>query len=203
MIQLHARTMVDATIAAMLVIAASVVHAKPAPIAPGPTVMSPDEIALAADPSRGLEHAAILVEEVLRVDGSIGTELTVHARAKILSNEGRELANVKIPFVKGSSHLRKWWGRVIFPDGRVLELPQSRLEEQAVLRSDERNVSAMAAALPGVEPGCVIDYGFVIRFDKTPTYLSVGATLPSSTSCIGGVPTRSRRPPPQSSAPMG
>jgi len=133
-------------------------------VGPGPTVMSPEEKAIQADPAAGIEHAVILLEETER-DEDLGTQMETafHLRAKILSNEGRDLANVEIPFDRRGTKLRQWWGRTIQPDGTVLELPESRLERQSMVRSGGSEMQALKAALPGVVPGSVIDYGYVLR----------------------------------------
>jgi len=77
-----------------MVICPPLAHAKKGEIEPGPAVMSEEERALEADPARGIEHAVIVVEETSRAeDKGSGTKTTFHLRAKILSNEGRDLAN--------------------------------------------------------------------------------------------------------------
>lgn len=133
-------------------------------VTPGPTVQSEAEKALVADPARGIEHAVILLEERI-VDewrGTDGTEF-VHVRAKILSNEGRDLANVTIPWQPGTDWLAEWWGRTILPDGRVLELKKEDLIVQPVAKFRGTQWKEYRAALPGVEPGAIIDYGYDLR----------------------------------------
>jgi hypothetical protein len=126
--------------------------------------MSEEEKAIQADPAAGIEHAVILVEETFR-DEDLGAamETTFHVRAKILSNEGRDLANIEIPITRHDSTLRKWWGRTILPDGTVHDMPKNDLDRQLLARSGDRQLDAVKAALPGVVPGCVIDFGYVLR----------------------------------------
>ncbi|HEX5043640.1 MAG TPA: DUF3857 domain-containing protein [Candidatus Polarisedimenticolaceae bacterium] len=133
-------------------------------IVPGPTVQSEAERALTADPARGIEHAVILLEERI-VDewrGTDGTEF-VHVRAKILSNEGRDLANVAIRWQAGTDTLAEWWGRTILPDGRVFELKKEDLVVQPLAKYYGRQWKEYRAALPAVEPGAIIDYGYDLR----------------------------------------
>ncbi len=133
-------------------------------IGPGPTVQSEAEKALAADPARGIEHAVILLEERI-VDEWRGTDSTefVHVRAKILSNEGRNLANVAVRWEPGTDTLAEWWGRTILPDGRVFELKKEDLIVQPVSKYYGRQLKEYRAAIPGVEPGAIIDYGYDLR----------------------------------------
>jgi hypothetical protein len=131
-------------------------------ISPGPRSITAEERALAPDPASGSQQGIILVAETDQND-SAGTDILVwhHIRAKIFTNEGRGLADVEIPFSTGGL-LKKWWGFTVRPDGSVQELRREDLQEQEVARSGGEKVSALKGALPGVVPGCVIDYGYLL-----------------------------------------
>lgn len=127
---------------------------------PGPSAITKEEAAIGADPAAGIEHALVIESNIERNDRmGTGYQKSVHLRAKILSNTGRELADVEIPMSK-SGKLKRWWGRTILPDGTVLELPQSELRRQSEVRGESISVDAVKATLPGVVPGAVIDYGY-------------------------------------------
>lgn len=134
------------------------------PIEAGPAAISPAEAAIAADPAHGMQHGVILIDETERDDthGSM-SERGRHVRAKILSPEGRGLADIAIPVEHGSSSLKKWWGRTILPDGKVLELREDELKAQQVAKFSGMRLEELRGALPGVVPGCIIDYGYVVR----------------------------------------
>src|SRR5262245_33385693 len=67
-------------------------------VGPGPAVISAEERALQPDPARGAEHAVILLEETDHEEDALRPSRTsYHLRAKILSAEGRSLADVEIP----------------------------------------------------------------------------------------------------------
>ncbi|MCI0656604.1 MAG: DUF3857 domain-containing protein [Acidobacteria bacterium] len=133
-------------------------------IVPGARTMSPEEKALVPDPALGSQHGVLLVDETVR-DESAGTESNVshHIRAKIFSNEARSLGDIEIPFDREDGLLKKWWGFVLLPDGAVLELKQAALREQEVARSRGVRIAVLKASLPGVVPGCIIDYGYVFQ----------------------------------------
>jgi hypothetical protein len=133
-------------------------------VAPGPAAMSDEEKAIQPDPARGAEHGVILVEETDRND-NLGRwmEISFHQRAKILSNEGRRLADITIPFDIDADQLSQWWARIILPDGKVIEVPKEELTEQAVVKTRGEEYKTLKVALPGVVPGAVIDYGFTLR----------------------------------------
>src|SRR5262245_13674834 len=98
-------------------------------VVPGPIAMTPEEAALQADPGTTPPHAIVLVEEADIYEWQ-GTEreMRYHLRAKILTNEGRGLADIEVPYVEGTGKIREWWARTLLPGGGVLELPLEKLE---------------------------------------------------------------------------
>ena len=132
-------------------------------INPGLPAITSEEAAIVADPAAGTQHAVILLEETDRDEArGTGYVLTYHLRAKVLSPEGRALGDVEIP-VSSPSGLKKWWGRTILPDGKVLELTQAELSQQTIAKTTFGRTTTLRGALPGIVPGAVIDYGYVIR----------------------------------------
>src|SRR5436309_7101145 len=132
-------------------------------IVPGAKTMSAEEKAMAADPAKGSQHGIILVDESVR-DESPGTETNLfrHVRAKIFSNEGRRLGDIEIEHDKETGLLKKWWGYTLLPDGTVLESKQSDLKEQEMAKSRGGRYAVLKTSLPGITPGCGIDYGYVV-----------------------------------------
>src|SRR6266850_5937922 len=130
---------------------------------PGPAAISDEEMAIVADPNNGATHGVILLEEWLQDDNAKIGRTRFHMRAKILSNEGRDLANMEIPLRHKEAELKEWWGRVLTPDGSKTEIPREQLTEKSVIKSARREVRTLNVALPGVEPGTVIDFGYEVR----------------------------------------
>src|SRR5262245_22658759 len=133
-------------------------------IVPGARTMSPEEKALSPDPEHGSQHGIILVNESVR-DESTGTETNLyrHVRAKVFSNEGRRLGDIEIDHDRERGLLKKWWGFTVLPDGTVLDFKQSDLKEQQLAATRGRSYGVLKATLPGIVPGCIIDYGYVIQ----------------------------------------
>lgn len=105
----------------------------------------------------------ILVEETeLNEDYGTDVERKYHMRAKILSNEARDLADIEIP-LGDREKITDWWGRTLLPDGTVLDVEERELTEQDVVRAGRWEVRALKVALPGVVPGCVIDFGYTVK----------------------------------------
>lgn len=132
-------------------------------IVPGPTAMSEEEKGIAPDPASGSEQGIVLADETeIEDDLASYTKVSHHVRAKILSNEGRDLADVVVPYNRKTGYLKKWWGRTLLPDGTLLELREEDLSAQTVAKARGLELSVLKGALPGVVPGCVIDYGYTV-----------------------------------------
>jgi hypothetical protein len=137
-------------------------------IDPGPSVITEEEQALEPDPAAGVEHGVTLVREAHRNDAfGSNSEVQQHVRAKIFTNEARDLANVEIP-LNPDDKLTGWWGKTLLPDGRVLELEEKGLFEQQLARVGRYRVRSLKGALPGVVPGSVIDYGYTVKAETAP-----------------------------------
>src|SRR5262245_31981274 len=80
-------------------------------ISPGPTAISGEEQAMT-----DAAAAVVLVDETALDDSAAGhREVRRHVRAKILRNEGRDLANVEIPLFFSGDRLVEFWGRTLLP----------------------------------------------------------------------------------------
>jgi hypothetical protein len=97
-------------------------------IAPGPTTISKEETAIVADPAAGVDGAVILVDESDRNDASDrgGCRFSRHIRAKILSDDGRSLAELRV-VLGANGRVVTFWGRTISPGGHVSELRREGL----------------------------------------------------------------------------
>lgn len=132
-------------------------------IEPGPSFITGEEKAIGPDPGAGIEHGVILIDETQLNDAyGANVERRSHVRAKILSNEARDMADVEI-LLRPDEKITGWWGKTLLPDGTVLELPESELVEQPIARLGRWRVRAFKGALPGVVPGSVIDYGYTVK----------------------------------------
>lgn len=129
-------------------------------VGPGSETMTAEEQALAANPETGIQDAVILLEETERVQtGPHDAKVWYHLRAKVLSEAGLRLANVRIPDLREGSDLDRWWGRVIRPDGTAKILRQTKLVDQIDPETGERSITGV---LPGVVPGSILDWGYSV-----------------------------------------
>lgn len=161
-------------VVAVLVLFPALVQAKSETaldVGPGPQTISAEEAALAPP---GKPDAIVLLEEQ-SIDERLTTdrEIRFHLRAKILTNEGRGLADVSVPYLKGEDRIRDWWARTLLPDGKVLQLTYEQAVQHTAVKVRGAELKEMRAALPGVVPGAVIDYGYVLHSRGLPMYQRV------------------------------
>ena len=104
--------------------------------------------------------AAYLYQQIDRDDAHY--HQTVYVRLKILKEEGRGYGDVEIPYVKGQDSVRDIQARTLCPDGRILPFSGAIFDKPI---STERGVKVLAKtfSLPGVQPGCIIEYRY--RYD--------------------------------------
>lgn len=89
----------------------------------------------------------------------------VFKRLKVLTAAGREQANIEIPFYKGTQLIKDIEARVVSPDGRTLTF-RGQIFEKTAVRTRGIRVAVKTFALPGVQPGCIIDYRYKIVPDS-------------------------------------
>lgn len=105
--------------------------------------------------------------------GQVSSRLLVQERRKILTEEGKELAEVGIEH-SDSVRLNGFKGRTVLPDGRILPLGEDARFQRKVSKRQSKKVTSVA--FPGVEVGAILDYQYELRFDHffylEPWYLS-------------------------------
>ncbi|HSN87185.1 MAG TPA: DUF3857 domain-containing protein, partial [Thermoanaerobaculia bacterium] len=105
--------------------------------------------------------------------GQVSSRLLVQERRKILTEQGKELAEVGVVH-DDSVRLSGFKGRTVLPDGRVLPLGSDARFQRKASKRDKRSITSVA--FPGVEVGAILDYQYELRFDSffylEPWYLS-------------------------------
>jgi Domain of Unknown Function with PDB structure (DUF3857)/Transglutaminase-like superfamily len=88
--------------------------------------------------------------------------LTHYIRIKIFTERGRESqSKVDIPFgnIFGTeTRIRDIAARTIKPDGSIVELKKDDVFERTIVKASGLKVKAKSFAIPGVEPGCLVEY---------------------------------------------
>ncbi len=107
------------------------------------------------------------------VEGSIPrTVLTHYIRIKIFTERGRESqSKIDIPFLS-TWKITDIAARTVTPDNRIIELKKEDVFERSIVRSSGLKLKAKTFALPGVEPGSIIEYRWrEVRNDRLANYI--------------------------------
>ncbi len=122
---------------------------------------TPDELKMTADPKAPGAAAVYLYREETTDDA-----LHFHGyyeRIKVLTEKGKELATVHIPYEHGDFKVTDIKGRTIHSDGTVIPLT-AKPSDLVDFKSGSRQVNQMVFTLPGVEIGSILEYRLQIRY---------------------------------------
>ena len=126
------------------------------PISPGELTMT----SLAEAPGA---PAVFLYRQVDRDDSGHAMHETNYVRIKVLTEEGRQQANVAIPFEKGKTTVVNVRARTIQPDGKITEF-DGKVYEQMVEKTKGVKYLAKTFTLPDVHAGSILEYQFTYDF---------------------------------------
>jgi hypothetical protein len=104
--------------------------------------------------------------------GDPRTVMSHYVRIKVFNERGRESqSKIEIPFFNNWS-IRDIAARTIKPDGSIVELKKQDIHEKTIVRGSGLKLKAKAFAMPGVEPGSIIEYRWKeTRNDRLANYL--------------------------------
>ncbi len=131
--------------------------------------VSPEELAM-TEPKVEKDADAEAIFWETKLDDRRSSRLTIshYVRLKIFTERGRErFSKVEIPFMRGK-RVEDVAARVIRPDGSIVNLNQSDIFEQEVARVGRARYMAKSFAVPGIEPGVIVEYQYTesIRDDS-------------------------------------
>ena len=89
---------------------------------------------------------------------------STYARIKVLTEKGKELATVELPYLRGNFKIADIKGRTIHPDGTVIPLTV-KPEDLMVSKTGETQIGKKVFSLPSVEVGSILEYSYEIRYD--------------------------------------
>lgn len=96
----------------------------------------------------------------VRIDDSQPEELSLkhYVRIKVFTERGKESqSKVDIPYY-GSTRIKDIAARVIKADNSIVELKKDDVFERTIVKANGVKVKARSFALPGVEPGSIVEY---------------------------------------------
>ncbi len=109
--------------------------------------------------------AAVILDKDESTDDAMHAH-SFYYRIKILTDKGKEYANVELPFnsTDGATSMDEIEGRTIHPDGTVIPLT-GKPYEKLIEKTGGYKIKAKVFTLPSVEVGSIIEYKYQYRLD--------------------------------------
>ena len=125
-----------------------------------------EELSMTSDP-KAPGAAAVYLNYEEKTDDEMHFR-SVYARIKVLSEKGKELATVNVPYMRGEFKVEDIKARTIHADGTVIPLegkPEDLLSRTVQTKEGEKQVGRRVFNLPSVEVGSILEYEYNIRYD--------------------------------------
>jgi hypothetical protein len=103
----------------------------------------------------------------LNIEESTNDEVhfrSYYARIKVLTEKGKELATIDIPYYRTDSKITSIQGRTIHSDGTVILLIV-KPEDLLIAKSGENEIKHRVFTLPSVEVGSILEYRYDLNYD--------------------------------------
>jgi hypothetical protein len=84
-------------------------------------------------------------------------------RARVFTREGRSVGTVEIDYFPGVWKLSQIRARSVQQNGRSVEWDPGQLVETELLRYAGHTWSRAVVLVPGVEPGCIVEWGYTLE----------------------------------------
>ena len=120
--------------------------------------VSPEELQMKSEPKAPTASAVFLYRQVDRDDN--WPEERVYARIKVLTEDGRKYANVKIPYLRDGESIRNLKARVVRADGTAVDFDGTVYDTPLVATRDYGSM-AKSFILPDVEVGSILEYRYL------------------------------------------
>jgi hypothetical protein len=150
---------------AFALLLAVLLRAVPASAGIGFQPVSPDELKMTSEPQAPGAPAIILFHQVDRDDNGYTSHQYNYYRIKILTEEGRNHADIEIPFTKGRDDVVGIHARTIRADGSIRNF-DGQIFEKTFMKSRGNRIVAKTFTFPEVEVGNIIEYYFTYDFQE-------------------------------------
>jgi hypothetical protein len=125
---------------------------------------TPEELAMKSIPEVPGARAVYLYKEQVTDDAR--HMFSFYVRLKVLTEGGKELANVELPYVsdEAKTSVDSVAGRTIQPDGTIVPFT-GKPYQKTIEKAAGFKVKAVVFSLPAVEVGSIIEYRYKIHMD--------------------------------------
>jgi hypothetical protein len=121
---------------------------------------TPDELKMTADP-KAPDAAAVYLYRERVIDDAKHTDIT-YERIKVLSEKGKELATVHLPYIHGLDTVSDIQGRTIHADGTIIPLTAKPADLMA-FKSTNFEVDEVVFTLPSAEVGSILEFRLTLN----------------------------------------
>lgn len=121
-----------------------------------------EELQMTSEP-KAPGAAAIFLDREEKADDNLHYH-SFMARIKVLSEKGKELATVQIPYERSHFTVTDIKGRTIHSDGTIIPL-NIKPEDLVTAKGDGYQVNKMVFTLPSAEVGSILEYRWELRYD--------------------------------------
>lgn len=128
--------------------------------------IDPADLKMTSEPKAPGAPAIFLYRQVDRTDSDRASTEYNYVRIKILTEQGRDLANVVIPYYEQDASIKisNIRARSISPDGKVTPF-DGKVFDKVVEKKKGEKVKAKVFTIPDVQVGSIIEYHFNYDFE--------------------------------------
>lgn len=124
--------------------------------------IAPEDLALKDNPASPGADAMILYRQSEIITGESAVD--DYVRIKIFTQEGLKYGDVQINYQKGLAELQNLRARTIRSNGEVINW-DGKAFDITVMKYRDYEMAAKKFTLPGLEPGCIIEYRYREHFE--------------------------------------
>ena len=129
---------------------------------------TPEELKMTSDPKApGAAAVYLYYEETADAQDHL---FSIYERIKVLTEKGKEMATVNIPYESGVDKIGVIEGRTIHADGAVISLTDKPSDLMNV-KTKSYQMNSIVFTLPDVDVGSILEFRVVLRREENWTYL--------------------------------
>lgn len=125
--------------------------------------VSPEELQMTREPQAPGAAAVLLYSQVDRDDNDPSE--SIYQRIKVLTEEGRKLADISIAFDGSRERVRAIQARTIRPDGTIANF-DGTVYEKPIIQARGVRLLAKTFTMPDVQVGSIIEYRYTHEFQS-------------------------------------
>ncbi len=128
--------------------------------------IDPADLKMTSEPKAPGAPAIYLYRQVDRKDATRAATEYNYVRIKILTEEGRQFANIEIPYYRqdASVNISNIRARTIRPDGTVVNF-DGKVYDKTIEKTKGTKIRAKTFSIPDVQVGSIVEYHFNYDFE--------------------------------------